>query len=336
MLRATVEEAVRTQTDQLGAPPLVDLSVVIPAFNAAEYLRATLESVVSQTGVAFDIHVVDDGSSDDTANIAASFAPLVHCHRIANSGGPSRPRNVGVEVSSGEFVAFFDADDLMLPGKLLAAVNALRAHPRAGFLFTDFRGIDADSACFRESWLAEYTTFREDLSPLGPERLHLLPHDCGYSRLLRTNFVGTSSVVCRRAALAQAGLFDETMRNADDIDMWMRLAWHGWDLLFLDEVYHCYRKTSTGVTSRGSDRYPDMIKGMEKQLTMVRNSADRQCVRARLGRLWLEYAYGLRLGRNYTASRAAYVQSLKFARSLLGLLGLVRSIFHSYLRRENT
>lgn len=316
-----------SKAEHPGAAPAVDLSVVIPAFNAAGYLRATLESVVSQVGVVFDVHVVDDGSSDGTADIAVSFAPLVHCHRIANSGGPSRPRNVGVEISAGEFVAFFDADDLMLPGKLAAAVGALRAHPRAGILFTDFRGIDADSACFRESWLAEYTTFRDDLRFLGPERLHLLPHDCGYSRLLRTNFIGTSSVVCRRAALAQAGLFDETMRNADDIDMWMRLAWHGWDLLFLDEVYHCYRKTSTGVTSRGSDRYPDMIKGMEKQLTLVRNIADLQSARARLGRLWLEYAYGLRLGRNYTASRAAYVRSLKYARSLLGVLGLVRSTF---------
>jgi glycosyltransferase involved in cell wall biosynthesis len=330
-----VEDAVTTQTDHLGAAPPVDLSVVIPAFNAAGYLRATLESVVSQIGVAFDVHVVDDGSSDDTAAIAASFAPLVHCHRIANSGGPSHPRNVGVEVSSGEFVAFFDADDLMLPGKLLAAVDALRAHPRAGLLFTDFRGIDADGACICGSWLAEYTTFREDLEFLGPGRLHLLPHDCGYSRLLRANFIGTSSVVCRRAALTQAGLFDETMRNADDIDMWMRLAWHGWDLLFLDEVHHGYRKTSTGVTARGSGRYPDMIKGMEKQLTMARSTADLQWVRARLGRLWLEYAHGLRLGGNHAASRAAYIQSLSFARSLLGLLGLIRCTLHRWFRPEH-
>lgn len=317
-----------TQTDHRGAAPQVELSVVIPAYNAARYLQTTLESVVSQTGATFDVHVVDDGSTDGTAEIAASFSPLVHCHRIANSGGPSRPRNVGVQASTGEFVAFFDADDVMLPGKLGAAVGALRSHDRAGLLFTDFRGIGADGACFRESWLAEYTTFREDLRPAGRESLHVLPAECANSRLLRTNFIGTSSAVCRRVALAQVGLFDESMRNADDIDMWVRLAWNEWDFLFLDEIFHCYRKTATGVTSRGGDRYPDMIKGMEKQLVMVRDSADLQCVVRRLGVLWLEYAHSLRLDRRFAESRAAYARSLKYSRSPFGLLGLARSFFH--------
>jgi glycosyltransferase involved in cell wall biosynthesis len=317
------------QTGPSGAASQVELSVVIPAFNAASYLQETLASVVSQAGVAFDVHVVDDGSSDDTAGIAAAFGPGVHCHRIANSGGPARPRNVGVEASSGEFVAFFDADDLMLPGKLRASLDALRAHDRAGLLFTDFQGIDAGGGCFRESWLAEYTTFREDLHPFGDERLLLLSADRASSRLLRTNFIGTSSAVCRRAALAEAGRFDESMRNADDIDMWMRLAGSGWDFLFLDEVYHCYRQTATGVTSRGGGRYPDMIKGMEKQLPLIRDSEDLQCVRGRLGMLWLEYAHSLRLERRFAASRAAYVQSLRFTRTPSGLLGLVRAHLHT-------
>jgi glycosyltransferase involved in cell wall biosynthesis len=304
----------------------VAISVVIPAYNAGKYLRETLASVVAQTGVTYDVHLVDDGSTDDTTSIAADFAPLVRCHSIANSGGPSCPRNFGVAASTGELVAFFDADDLMLPGKLSAAVAAFAARDRAGLLFTDFRGIGVDGATCRESWLAEYTTFRQDLRPLGPQQPQLLPADRAYSRLLRTNFVGTSSVVCRRAALARAGRFDESMRNADDVDMWMRLAWDGWDFLFLDDIYHCYRTNSGGVTARGGGRYPDMIKGIEKQLALARSAEDLACVRGRLGTLWLQYAYSLRLDRDFAASRAAYARALQFTRSPAGLFGLARTV----------
>lgn len=306
----------------------VELSVVIPAYNAARYLRATLESVVAQAGVTFDIHVVDDGSLDDTASIAAEFAPRVRCHAIANSGGPSRPRNVGVAASRGDLVAFCDADDVMLPGKLAAAAKLLRDHPRAGLLFTDFQGIDADGRLLRDRWLAEYTTFREDLSPLAGAHRYVLPAARAYSRLLHTNFVGTSSVVCRRQALAEVGPFDETLRNADDFDLWLRLAWAGWDFLFIDEVHHGYRVTGSSVTARGGARIPDIIRTLDKHLQADRTAADLARIRQYLGTLWLEYAYFLRGERQYADARLAYRRSLSFMRSGPGMLGWIRTVIH--------
>lgn len=95
----------------------VRISVVIPCFNGARFLRQTLESVVRQTYRAHEIIVVDDGSTDDSAAIAESFGPLVRVIRQPNQG-ESVARNCGIEEACGEWVAFLDADDLWEPEKL--------------------------------------------------------------------------------------------------------------------------------------------------------------------------------------------------------------------------
>ncbi len=91
--------------------PLV--SVVIPTWNAAAYLPETLETIFNQTWPQIQIVVVDDGSTDSTNNVLGQYQGRIKTINLENSGGPSRPRNKGIEHSDGEFIAIFDSDDLM-------------------------------------------------------------------------------------------------------------------------------------------------------------------------------------------------------------------------------
>ncbi len=98
------------------------ISVVVPVYNAEKYISETLESIVAQTFSDFDVHVVDDCSTDNSAAIVQAFCSLdkrFHYHRSpTNFGGPAGPRNIGVSVSTGEIIAFCDADDVWVSHKL--------------------------------------------------------------------------------------------------------------------------------------------------------------------------------------------------------------------------
>src|SRR4051794_17952991 len=103
--------------DARGDVPTV--SVVIPAFNAARHLRASVASALSQEGVELECIVVDDGSTDGTAEVLASIEDdRLRCLHKENRGTASDARNVGMEAARGDYVAFLDADDVWLPGKL--------------------------------------------------------------------------------------------------------------------------------------------------------------------------------------------------------------------------
>src|SRR5687767_8676919 len=93
------------------------VSAIIPAYNCARFVRGAIESVLAQEGVETEVIVVDDCSTDDTWQILQSFGSVIRCVQLEN-GGPARARNRGARLATGEWLAFLDADDEWLPGKL--------------------------------------------------------------------------------------------------------------------------------------------------------------------------------------------------------------------------
>jgi glycosyltransferase involved in cell wall biosynthesis len=188
--------------------PLV--SVVMPSFNSADTIEATLRSVVAQTYPAFEIIVVDDGSSDDTvarARAVPSERPILVEAEGRNQGAP-RARNRGAELAKGEFLAFLDSDDSWSPDKLERQVQAMLAAPEAVLCFTQIRH---DDHLGREIYTSEYARS----GALGAE-------------LLTRNVVGsTSSVMIRRDAFFRVGGFDPAFTACQDWDLWVRLAGEG-------------------------------------------------------------------------------------------------------------
>ncbi len=200
-----------------GDPPLV--SVVIPAFNAADHIDACLASVAAQVGhFRLEILVVDDGSTDATPLRLVSWAgqdPRIRVLAQANAG-PSAARNRGIAAAHGDLVALLDADDLWTEGKLPMQLETLDRHPEAALVFGDVRLFDGQGPSPTTFFQRE----RLDEAFFGTPDLVDEP----YRKLLHINYIPTGSVVLRRPCLAASGLFDEGLRHVEDMDLWFRIA----------------------------------------------------------------------------------------------------------------
>lgn len=193
------------------------ISVVVPAFNAAAYIDDCLRSILTQRG-AFQLEVicVDDGSDDDTAARAGAH-PGVRVLRQANAG-PSAARNRGIATARGEFIAFLDADDLWPADRLASQLTLLDTHPDVDLVCGDCALFDG-SETLLESFFDDAGL---DLAFWGDPVRVLDP----FAKLFQLNYLATGALLIRRACLARAGGFDETMRLVEDLELWLRLARH--------------------------------------------------------------------------------------------------------------
>ena len=189
------------------------ISVIVPAFNAELFLAETLTSVQQQTFREFEAIVVDDGSTDRTSEIARQFvekdARFILLRQQKNIG-ESVARNAALKQARGEWIAFLDADDVWLPGKLAAQLDLLRQEPHANLLFTNYFLWDGQNDFGR----------RYD----DPDKF---PDGDVSRRLIFFDLFGMSTVMIKREILDVAGLFDVGMSVAQDWDLWLRIAERG-------------------------------------------------------------------------------------------------------------
>jgi glycosyltransferase involved in cell wall biosynthesis len=180
------------------------VSVVIPAYNAAPFLRETLDSVMSQTCRDFEVVVVDDGSIDDTAGIAESYGARVRVIRTPNRG-VARARNTGIEEAKGEFVAFLDSDDLWRPDKLARQLAVVGAESRFVYSDTVSFGIEA-------------------MADLRMSDGKKIPSGDILGALVEDNFIATSTVLLDRRIALQAGGFNADLAVGEDWYLWLQVA----------------------------------------------------------------------------------------------------------------
>jgi len=188
----------------IGGVPSV--SVVIPCYNHARFLRAAVDSALEQTRPADEIIVVDDGSTDETPEVARRFGNRIGYVRQDNRG-LAAARNTGIRQARGELVALLDSDDLWLPTFLETMASLIAHRPGAALYYSGWRHMDVDGHAVA-SW--------------GPPR-DVPPQDV-YQALLRADFLVPSAVVLRRTVAVEAGLFDASLRWQEDWDLWLRLA----------------------------------------------------------------------------------------------------------------
>lgn len=188
-----------------------DVTVVVPAYCAEPYLRATLDNVAAQTLPPVELIVVDDGSPDGTRAVVERFArehPHLPVRLLAEPHrGPGATRNAGVRAAKTPWIAFLDSDDLWRPEKLARVWQAVLAHPAANFF------------CHNE--ITRQVDGTEQPADYGAG------YDAGRSlpaQLYRRNYFSTSAVVCRRESVLQCGGFDETLSSAQDYELWLRMS----------------------------------------------------------------------------------------------------------------
>jgi SAM-dependent methyltransferase len=180
------------------------LSVVIPCFNQGAFLGEAIESVLAQTYPHFEVVVVDDGSSDNTAEVASRH-PGVRLVSQANQGLASA-RNAGLRASSGDFIVFLDADDRLKPEALEIGLRTLRAHPDCAFV----------------SGQVELTNHDGSIMRAGQHRIIDREH---YRMLLQGNdILSGATVVYRRQVFDAVGGFDPDLPACEDYDLALRIA----------------------------------------------------------------------------------------------------------------
>ncbi|MEP5287075.1 MAG: glycosyltransferase [Alloalcanivorax venustensis] len=202
--------------------PLV--TVIVAAYNAEAYLQETLETILGQDYSPLEIIVVDDGSTDGTANIVKALGHCVHYRYQQNSGSCAAPRNHGLELAKGKYVTFFDADDLMLPGKISRQVAEQEANPDAAFCVGNYRNFTGETRS------ADHFSTCPALGPYleqsqGASFL-LAAKECR-EILIQENFTIASSPLFRTSVIVSEGGFNTDLKACEDFDLIYRTATHG-------------------------------------------------------------------------------------------------------------
>jgi glycosyltransferase involved in cell wall biosynthesis len=208
-----------------------DVSVIIPAYNAARTVGTAVDSVLAQTFADFELLVVDDGSRDETVEMVQSRDdPRVSCISIEN-GGVAAARNYGLGLVKGSLVAFLDADDAWEPLKLERQYRVLTEMPHVGLCFASTQLVD------------------DDLQPIALDRA-ISRRDYSETLLLEGNVLSgsASSVMARTAVIDRAGRFDPRLSLCADWDLWLRASVLT-DFFALDEPLALYRTVAGTMSS---------------------------------------------------------------------------------------
>lgn len=180
------------------------ISVIIPTYNRAGLLPRAIGSVLSQTSPADELIVVDDGSSDNTAEILAAYGGQLQVIRQKNRG-VSAARNTGIERAKGEWIALLDSDDAWLPRKLENQRAYIRSNP----------GIRIFQS--RERWIRNGRR-------VNPKRKHYKPAGWIFKPSLKLCLVSPSAVIFEKSLWQEVGGFDENLPVCEDYDLWLRIA----------------------------------------------------------------------------------------------------------------
>jgi GT2 family glycosyltransferase len=190
-------------TADADMPPLV--SVVIPTYNRCDRLAGAIESVLHQTYAPLELIVVDDGSTDGTADLLKAYGDGIRVIHQENRG-VSGARNTGIRAANGELIALLDSDDRWLPAKLEHQVSFFMASAGAMICQTE------------EIWI-------RGGKRVNPKNRHRKFSGMIFEKTLPLCLVSPSAVMMRKSLFQEVGLFDEDLPACEDYDLWLRITW---------------------------------------------------------------------------------------------------------------
>jgi glycosyltransferase involved in cell wall biosynthesis len=245
------------------------ISVIIPTFNRAAFLKEAISSVLEQDYFrhsrpdhSFELLVVDDGSEDDTREVIESFAGRATLLGLPHRG-VSAARNLGLRAARGEFIAFLDSDDLWRKEKIGVQMGYMKAFPAAKVCYTE------------EIWMRRGKR-------LNPHRKHQKPSGWIFDRVLSLCLLSLSSCLFRREVFAEVGIFDEELPVCEDYDLGIRLA-HRYPIHLLPRPLIIKRGGHPDQLSHrywGMDRF--RVQALEKALLLALTPEQKQLVKEEL------------------------------------------------------
>lgn len=241
------------------------VAVIIPAFNCAEFITETLESLEKQSRLPDEVVVIDDGSTDNTAQLIRSFAYTSHLPvKLVSqvNRGIAGARNAGVAHCTSSFIALLDGDDIFYPKFIERVRQALMDHPELILCFSDRDVVTSDGEFIRRD--LDEPGFRKMAAALLPDGVSVLCED-PFLTLLSGNVIPIGNLMLRRTAFEKIGGFDDELRFVEDKPFLMRLAKLG-AFGFIDEPLGTWRRHTANTSGAGNAfrmRFYDDL-GLEK------------------------------------------------------------------------
>lgn len=220
------------------------VTVIIPAYNQGHYLGETIQSVLNQTYQDFELIIIDDGSTDNTREVANSFSDPRIRYIYQENGGLSAARNTGIRESSAPLVTFLDSDDLFLPHNLAVLQAYLEEHAEVGLVSGGTQIIDPAGRVL-------------DQKIMPPANLKL-------PELLMGNPFSVGGLLLRRVWLERVGVFDESLRACEDWDLWLRLAIAGCQFAWVEQAMMAYRFHPAQMTREADRMRTAMLRVLDK------------------------------------------------------------------------
>ncbi len=213
------------------------VSVIIPVYNAEKYIRQCINSVLLQDYPNIEIIVINDGSTDKSFEILYELRDQITLIDQPN-GGISVARNAGINAATGDYIAFLDADDIWLAGKITAQVDFMENNPDFGAICTDHvHWIEYDRGPLDVSY---------DFSQLD-RPMNFVFSGWVLAQMMRQCSMLTITVMLRKTVLDTIGLFDTEMKIDEDFDLWVRIA-QQFKIHKLDKVFAVYRMNKESIT----------------------------------------------------------------------------------------
>ncbi len=234
------------------------LSVIIPSYNRAGFLPEAIESLLSQTYSVFEIIVVDDGSTDETKEVCASYPTVQYIYQ--SNQGVSAARNTGMRVSKGEYLLFLDSDDRLLPKAVEIGVNCINAHPEVGFVFGNyiFQSINPDGS---------YTT---------EEIYKNQPSVADYATILAAEHkIQCACVIFRRVAIESVGGFDPNLATMEDINLFLRVA-REFPIYFHNQIVFEYRYHGSNLSAKAAEMLISSLHSHSLQWSYIEQTLNKE------------------------------------------------------------
>ena len=271
------------------------ISVVIPTYNHAHFLKTALESVVNQTYTEWEAIVVNNYSDDNTIDVVSEFGdPRIKLRNYKNHGVIAAGRNQAISMSKGEYVAFLDSDDIWYPDKLKECLELLNQ----GF----------DLVCHGEFWVKTDNSKRHII--YGPEK-----NACYRSLLFNGNCISTSATVVRKEALDKAGGFCESpdMVTAEDYDLWLKLSKSDIKIGFVKKILGEYRIHNANHSKVVLTHMMAEQAVLEKHISMLRplNLYDKLLEKRRKSIVFYGAGRGFQSNSEYSVALNYFLKSFK-------------------------